>query len=272
MSLNDLPRLRPGVAPADAARQIRELAHYADEGGGIVNQGNDNIVNALASWVSNVERSFRHLTINPALDELYTARYWHLRGLEPSALRLNELARDEATWQADRLKRIADEFDAEIVRLAGRPDAMTVVVDTNVFLHCRPMENWASWSFASSGPVRVVVPLRVIEELDDHKRDRNSDIQDRARGRVRWLRATLRPNGPTELRAGISIEALVPSGERKLQMSADTEILEAAETLETFTGRRVVIVTSDLGMELRAQTAGMALARVPDEYRLDGGA
>ena len=55
-------------------------------------------------------------------------------------------------------------------------------------------------------------------------------------------------------------------------MSADTEILEAAETLETFTGRRVVIVTSDLGMDFRAQTAGMALARVPDEYRLDGGA
>ena len=56
--------------------------------------------------------------------------------------------------------------------------------------------------------------------------------------------------GRPSFRAGISIEALVPSGERKLQMSADTEILEAAETLETFTERPLVIVTSDLGMEL----------------------
>jgi hypothetical protein len=106
--------------------------------------------------------------------------------------------------------------------------------------------------------------------------DRNRDLADRARKSIRLLRELLvTPEGtPGQLRAGVTVESFVPSGRREMIPSADTEILEACETIQTFTGRTVTIVTADLGMQLRglayrAPEAGLTVKLVPEMHRVD---
>lgn len=270
-------RLRPGVNPIDAARILRDQAGPVLLGGAVVNAGQQ-VVNQYVSWVSTTERVLRNLFVDPDLAALHTARYWHIRDhlrVEPSAARLHELVTDEGSWQGERLKAIASELDDLSSRLgAGAPTATLAVVDTNVFLHCHPLETF-DWTFVAPGPVRVVVPIRVIEELDDKKRYHDSDLADRARKRIKWLRDNLVPGSPASagLKSGATLEMFVPPGARELRMSADTEILESCEMLETFVRRPLRIVTLDLGMELRglyyrAPQSGFSIAPVPADRRL----
>ena len=119
-----------------------------------------------------------------------------------------------------------------------------------------------------------MVPLRVIEELDEKRRDRNAAVVPQARAAVRWLRDRL-VNGDVRvpLRDGSTIEALVPIGGRRFQPTADTEVLDACETLSTFTGGPVVIVTADLGMQLRGARyrpdgSGFPVREVPETFQV----
>jgi hypothetical protein len=265
-------RLRPGVRPDDASAGLRNQAHPVETGGSVHNSGLQYIVNAFASWASDTEKLLCQLFVDPDLDELHTTRYWHIRDASPQSPRLSEMVWDEGAWQAARLRRIADELEGQVERLRGDPGAALAVVDTNVFLHCHEVHTF-DWSFVGEDLVRVIVPIRVIEELDDRKRERrNSDVGNRARSVVRWLRETLPADGPhrATLGDGATIETYVPQGPRRLILSADTEILEVCETLETFTGKGVAIVTSDYGMELRGAASGFRVAPVPERHRLEG--
>ncbi len=263
--------------PEQAARQLRDTAGRGRvPGSAFTSYRGDDLVNAYVAWVNEIERILRHYFADPDLDKLHTARYWQICQIGAAFPRLGKTVEAEGSWQAERLDAIARDLDDTRTRLTGHPAAAIAVLDTNVFLHCHPLDQIDDWSFASDLPVRLVIPLRVIEELDDKKLDRNGNKADRARGRVRWLRDRLVPtNGQaTQIRPGVSIEALVPPGRRELQPHADTEILESCELLETFTQKRVTIVTADLGMQLRGVvyqgiSNGFKVVQVPDKYRLN---
>jgi hypothetical protein len=58
------------------------------------------------------------------------------------------------------------------VALSGHDMNPIVVMDINAtFLHCRPFDEIDDWSFAAGLPVWLVIPVRVIEELDEKKLD-----------------------------------------------------------------------------------------------------
>lgn len=269
-------KLRPGVWPKEAADQVRWQMHPIEVGGEVRNANADYIVDRYISWASDTEMLISQLFLDPDLDGLYTTRFWNIRASTPSAPRLIETVWNECNRQTRQMTSVADELEGEAQRLRGDPHAIIVVVDTNVFLHCHSLESF-DWSFVGALPVRVIVPIRVIEELDDKKRDRNPEIADRARKRIRWLRGVLSigGDGSLALKGGATIEAFVPIGPRRLLPSADTEILEACETLETFARRPLTILTSDFGMELRGMhyrgaSSGFPVVQVPEEYRLSG--
>lgn len=188
---------------------------------------------------------------------------------DAASLYLYETVIQEATWQFERLSAVADDLDERVKRLAGDPTATFAVLDTNVFLHCRPLTDF-EWGFVAAGSVRVIVPIRVIEELDARRRDRSAEIGDRARAGIRLLRAHFTdPSGPRgQLSEHATIEAFVPAGRRDEVVSADTEILETAEELQQFTQRPTLIVTADYGMQLRATANGLSIAEVPTDYLL----
>lgn len=260
-------RLRSLAEPAQAAKQLREVAERGGPFGSLNSLGGEQLINAYLAWVHEIERLIRNYFIAPDLDDLNTTRYWQIRALGESAPRLHETVTQEGTWQSERLTAVADELDARVALLAGDPASTLAVLDTNVFLHCQPLTQF-DWSFVAPETVRVIVPIRVIEELDARRRDRNPEVGDRARAGVRLLREHLTdlkvPRGRLSDQA--TIEAFVPTGRRELIPSADTEILEAAQELEQFSRRPTFIVTADYGMQLRAAANGLPIAEVPEGH------
>lgn len=150
------------------------------------------------------------------------------------------------------------------------------VLDTNILLH----EPFAFLSFKEHD---VVVPMTVLEELDSIK-DRNKDVSRDARIAIRALEDTLVNASPEQVLAGVKLpqnNEQHPSGclsifndyaldESKVKLSFnenDNRIISAAIHLQaTNPDNKVVLVTKDINMRLKAKGAGLAFV---EDYRTD---
>ena len=150
------------------------------------------------------------------------------------------------------------------------------VLDTNILLH----EPFAFLSFKEHD---VVVPMTVLEELDSIK-DRNKDVSRDARVAIRALEDTLVNATPEQVLAGVKLpqnDDQHPSGclsiindyaldESKVRLSFnenDNRIINAAIYLQAQKPKnKVVLVTKDINMRLKAKGAGLAFV---EDYRTD---
>ena len=148
--------------------------------------------------------------------------------------------------------------------MAATPPVTTVVLDTSVLL-ADPE------SIFSFGPADVVLPLKVIEELDNHK-GRFDEVGRAARAVARLLeelRATSPGKDlkePTPLVGGgtlrVVINGLKLDRVRELGLDidkADNRILAAALGV----GRPVTLVSADVNLRLKAAAVGLNA----EEYR-----
>ena len=150
------------------------------------------------------------------------------------------------------------------------------VLDTNILLH----EPFAFLSFKEHD---VVVPMTALEELDSIK-DRNKDVSRDARVAIRALEDTLVNASPEQVLAGVKLpqnDELHPSGclsifndyaldESKVKLSFnenDNRIISTAIHLQAINPEnKVVLVTKDINMRLKAKGAGLAFV---EDYRTD---
>jgi PhoH-like ATPase len=150
------------------------------------------------------------------------------------------------------------------------------VLDTNILLH----EPFAFLSFKEHD---VVVPMTVLEELDSIK-DRRKDVSRDARVAIRALEDTLVNASPEEVLAGVKLpqnDENHPSGclsifnDYALEQSAaklsfnenDNRIISTAIHLQAQKPKsKVVLVTKDINMRLKAKGAGLAFV---EDYRTD---
>lgn len=150
------------------------------------------------------------------------------------------------------------------------------VLDTNILLH----EPFAFLSFKEHD---VVVPMTVLEELDSIK-DRNKDVSRDARVAIRALEDTIANASPEEVLAGVKLpenDELRPSGclsifndyaleQSNVKLSFnenDNRIISTAIYLQTEKPKnKVVLVTKDINMRLKAKGAGLAYV---EDYRTD---
>ena len=148
----------------------------------------------------------------------------------------------------------------------------TFVLDTNVLLH----EPRAPLSFDDN---EVVLPIYVVEELDQFKKDlselgRNarevSRLIDSLRSRGRLSEGVELENGGC-LRVAFVSDASTPEPVFAQQHQYDNLILRCA--LEQQQGRpeeRVVLVTKDTNLRIRADAVGLeAVDYAPDQVRID---
>ncbi|WP_334663310.1 PIN domain-containing protein [Streptomyces cyaneofuscatus] len=118
---------------------------------------------------------------------------------------------------------------------------------------------------------RLVIPLRVIDELDRQKYGQG-DLARKAATAIRYLERVLmggQPGHPVPLRQGATLEVWVDTDDRG--GDADLSILRCAADLNGLhpdTGARVL--TDDTGMRLRAQVMDLKVVRLPEEYRKKG--
>ena len=116
----------------------------------------------------------------------------------------------------------------------------------------------------------MMVPLRVIEELDAKKYSRDEVLQRRARKRLPWLNG-LFPDGdrgPVELREDATLELLLSEPRRSRPADGDEEILDVSQEVRQFLGRGKLL-TGDSAMLLRARTMGLDVMLVPNGWLLD---
>ncbi|AIY64791.1 PhoH family protein [Pseudoalteromonas piratica] len=154
-------------------------------------------------------------------------------------------------------------------------DNKLYVLDTNVLLH----EPFAFLSFQEH---QVVIPMTVLEELD-HIKDRKKDVSRDARIAIRALDDVLRDASPEEMLAGVDLSGVTKNCTGKLTIvndhifedavsglpgdENDHRIINTALHLQQLRVEvKVVLVTKDINMRLKAKGAGLEFV---EDYRTD---
>jgi predicted ribonuclease YlaK len=77
-----------------------------------------------------------------------------------------------------------------------------IILDTSVLMEAVPPVIEFDWHSVHEsmavGSIRLIVPIIVIEELDEKLHDRDADRRKRARDAIRSLRSVHKTNRPTE--------------------------------------------------------------------------
>jgi PhoH-like ATPase len=138
------------------------------------------------------------------------------------------------------------------------------VLDTNVLLH----EPESIFKFEEQA---VFIPLRVLEELDSHKRG-HRDTARNARQAHRYLDELLSNADIDKLSEGISLDSggklIFQTFEQDRAIVADNEIIEVTHQLKADFADQdvsVVLVTKDINMRIKAVVQGI----VSEDYRND---
>jgi hypothetical protein len=217
-----------------------------------------------AIWVASAEASLRYAFLDVPLARLYTERYWRLT--TGPVMRHHEMLRAEQQNQAEWLERIRTGVSAMIKRFGD--GAFIGVLDTHVVMHAKPLSDidWCDRLEASS--VALVVPLRVVDEVDEKKYARRGELQKRARRRLRLLLNYIDQN---EIRPAVRVEIV---GWRDLDLSeiprplvqADVDILDTCEAFRSYAGiSGLSMITGDAGMALRCRQRGLHVLQLTDE-------
>lgn len=216
-----------------------------------------------AESVSQLRHSIRPSSIDALIQ---TRRYWAILVLDPASRTSKELVDLE-------LQDCIARFDAasrgvlDEARLWANSGVL-IVPDTNVFLHVLTdtiaAADWRTMAEQRPQvPVTVVLTLAVIDELDKKK---HSNLRTKAKAPLREINALL--GGFT--RASLSVVGgltdiivLIDEPDHVPLPHADSEIVDRALTLQGRTASKVVVVTGDTGMKLRALHAGVAVVLLP---------
>ena len=148
-------------------------------------------------------------------------------------------------------------------------------LDTNIWLHCIPVQDTDWPSIVRAEAAVVVVPPIVIDELDRLKdSSRSSSIRDRARRALELIEGWDSPGGvPVRERVRglywsppktLDLLSLGLSAER----NDDILLASASAFSDAQPETRVVIVTDDTGPRLKARRLGLEVMAAPDAVHL----
>ncbi|HXN59899.1 MAG TPA: PIN domain-containing protein [Acidimicrobiales bacterium] len=254
-----------------AAAKLKEMASQRPNlvGSATLNQAAVN-VDLYLYWVRTNEPFLKHTFLGTEIStHLRSPSYWAIRN---GTTQVNELIESELQEQCVWLQQLATHIESLWERLKAAPGTPTVV-DTNVLLHYQDpaFVNWRE--VTERDQVRLIVPLRVIEELDEKKWTYQRDvIRNRARDLLPKLWGYLADTAgaPVPFRddGKVTIEVSIDDGPRFRTLDADQEILETCVDLKNV-GQRVLLVTADTGISLRAVAAGISVVPMPDKYLRD---
>lgn len=182
----------------------------------------------------------------------------------------NQALNTEIDNQVKALDRTRSEFQ-ELKKLTSRP-GLPVVYDTNMLNHWRQPSD-VVWQeiFKDRGrvvsTVRLVVPLRVINELDKQKYG-DGELAKRATTAIRYLERVLNggaPGEPVQLRKGVTLEVWLDTDRGG---PADLAILRCASDLASLhPSAGVCVLTNDFGMRLSASQMGLPVLELPADHR-----
>lgn len=235
-------------------------------------------VTAYVRWAAEATRQLRYLIRSEDLERLIlTTGYRTILTLpHESAAVTNAVLDTEVQLRLGELNDTIGRLRACIDRWRG--DGVLVVLDTCVYLHAP--EKFEDLDIAAAiavteDPILLLIPIVVVDELDNLKKSPNNNIRWRAGYSVSFLDRMLRGGvGLTGLlreedftalsdggipRGAVNGEVVLdPVGHVRLPI-ADDEIIDRAATIQRIAGRDVHVVTYDTGLAMRARAAGLTV-------------
>jgi hypothetical protein len=143
-----------------------------------------------------------------------------------------------------------------------------VVPDTSAFVEGAYFDSFA-WHTLVAGtaardPVRLVIPILVIEELDGLKRDRRAGDRSRSVLRRLWELSSSDPAKPALIPGKLAtIEVFHDDPWHSRRPVNDDEIIQRAAVIGEITGKGAVLAAADYAMLYRAGAAGLTAVLMP---------
>lgn len=231
----------------------------------------DERLNAYHSWAPQAAESLERVFPPEQAESLIvTRRHDHLLG-RATAYNTALVNHTISAEQAERVRAFTEVIQGLQVleRHCAEMPRTVLVPDTNIYLHNNKYFDELDWQdlLGQSEPIRLLVPLAVVRELDRNKRapgnkfvssSNPQPVRDRARGTAKRLRELFADHTAVqELRNGVSAELLLdPLGHIPVD-DGDSEIIDRSLAAKTTSGRTVTIVTADGGMQFSARVAGL---------------
>lgn len=261
--------LKPGTTVDSAIQQLIALQYeFGNAGGGGGRTAND-ARDGYLSLVGRAEPLLKNYFADPAVwGRLYGRRYWAIRNVRPDTPRWGALIGDEAAEQASYIEQLVLRLNQFSEWISGAPGRLAVL-DTNILLHYQPPTQIPWRKVLSEEAVRLVVPIRVVEELDEKKYLARDDLAARARGILSGLWRVVGPSegmpAPLDGQAGVTIEVAIDNDPRERTLDADEEVLNLCLLLKVVAAS-VLLVTGDTGMALRAANRQISVKQLPENY------
>jgi predicted ribonuclease YlaK len=147
---------------------------------------------------------------------------------------------------------------------------LPIVIDSNALLEYQRPDS-VNWQAFLGVKARLMIPLRVIEEIDEKKHSNSDRLRGAARNLLPWIARQFPQgdHGPVEFRPqrDATIEVILAERPRYRPTDADEEILDVAHDVRQFTGQ-VRLMTGDLGMRLRAASEGLEVLEPPEKRKI----
>ena len=260
-----LLRPLPGVPLDNLINGLRDAAREAGNvHGSAAGRGWGEVQAAYRRWAQDTETTLA-LQLSPADLEaiLHTKRYWAIQTM----LAGNEALLPLIFFEVDERKRELEATAKALQRIrdrwSHRPGTI-MVPDTNLFLEYSQTFDYIDWRTAggSRAETHVVIPLVVVDQLDQLKRTGRDQAKKRAQWTLRRLNQLLPHNPANRVRlreyegepwATVWLEVLVDDPEHMRLADADAEIVDRAQYLAAVSERPVKLLSQDLGLHLRAR-------------------
>jgi hypothetical protein len=279
----------PGVTGSQLVAALNERLEALASVDGMTSTGPELQAQYL-KWATNTAEVLRRKVRQADLEWLIAPQStWRLASITPEPWNRDILlgvARFEVQTRIALVTAARDELQAQVERWTGTAAGRLIVPDSSFFIkHPRKLEEMVlADDLQEQGvPLRIVVPILVVDELDGLKQSRDKDVRWRAGYTLAVLDRLLRDGvGPARLREAdhsgidqgktprgeVMVEVLFdPPDHRRLPIN-DDEIIDRALAVQRIAGRAVTVVTYDTGQSMRARAAGLTalkLEKPPEE-------
>lgn len=259
--------LRLGQSGVGAASTLDELIQELSRLEGSLTPNQIVAANSYLIWAEKAEQQLLAIFDSFSISQqLHTDRYWQIRALDSATSRPMPLIHAEIRAQMRHLEQLSTQLKHYISLLALPPDHWIVIPDTNVLIHGKLFHE-VEWNREIGVRcVLLTVPLVILDELDRTK-DRDLQYGRRARSVLLALDTTTKDKdwlSPIPLRQNVALQLLDEPFGHQRQESQDDEIVRQARYFAQINENRLILVTRDRGMRLRAQAYGLTSKNLPD--------
>lgn len=234
----------------------------------------DDPITAYVHWATESVTALRPWLGGDDVDRLVrTPTYWAALTMPTGTMQGARLVGEEMMARREELQRVLTSLEEFTQRFEDAQSSALVVPDTNVLLeHPQALDNtdWHELARGHAAPMddlRVVLPLLVVDELDDAKR--NNRTKSRARQSLKMVYGYFGQNrASTLLRerstdgGRVELELLIESPGHARLSRADDELVSVATRLQDFVERPVILMTYDTGCALRGVSGGLRVAHL----------